>query len=664
VCPKNLTSVTFHAWGAGGGCSYQGGVVGGAGAYVTGTLAVTPGTTYYIVIGCGGFKSDDNYYKTPYTYGGGGYSYGAGSGGGYSGIFTEPFPSQASALLVVGGGGGAGPSSGNEVGGSASWTSNAQSGGTDYGVPGGGATSSGPGTSGGGASTDGSALQGGNGGRFGGGGGGGYWGGGGGGFASTGGGGGNSYWNSSYVSSVSGADALSQPNMTYLPAPGSDNQYYQAFAGSSYNWQNGGNGLLVLVESPSTHPFVSIPPQVTLSLSPLNFNKCVLWIDASQLTTLNGILHNFAPQSSYGVQCSGTLNHKGKNRLNTILISRFQYMTTVPAPYLQAYTLFFVGRQTGGQNNRVLNGYGNFNQLYGYWGGYKKALFLSGNPGYLTGYYADTEWDLLSHSRTANGPFVLHWNGDLLFSNNRSSTTNSLYGFTINAGDYNDTSGNGQGENSDCEIAEIILYDSVLTPLQVKQVEGYLAQKWAIDLPASHPYKSIPPPKSINPALVYSDYLLTTVYSLAAQVPDRSGPYNAGGNNIGWGSIIQSATANRYIHYGNNNNVYISGHGNYSCFTSGYVYSLLDTVINFRVVSDDGIIVNFNGANVIDQFKGQAATQYDSGTLQISAGYTPIRITWYDTGGGGQYDLYYSYDQSNFTDDLLGRFYHLSTATY
>jgi hypothetical protein len=665
VCPQNLTSVTFHAWGAGGGCAQQGGVVGGAGAYVTGTLSVTPGNTYYIVVGCGGYKMDYlNYYATPFTYGGGGYGYYGGSGGGYSGIFTDPFPSQASALLVVGGGGGAGPDGGNDVGGSASWTSNAQSGGTNNGTPGGGATSSGGGSAGGGGtSSSGSALQGGNGGHYGGGGGGGYWGGGGGGSIVTGGGGGNSYWNSSYVSSVSGADALSQPNMTYLPGPGSSSPYYQAFAGSSYNWQNGGNGLLVLVECASTHPFVTIPPQIMLSLSPLNFNKCVLWIDASQVTSLNGLLlQNLAPQSSYGLVCTGTLNKKGKNKLNTILISRFQYMTTVPAPFLPAYTLFFVGRQTGGQNARVLNGY--WNQLYGYWGGYKKAIYVSGNPGWLAGYYADTEWDLLSHSRTADGPYIMNWNGAALYSNSRYSTTNSLYGFTINAGDYNDTSGSGQGENSDCEIAEIILFDSVLTLLQVKQIEGYLAQKWGLELPALHPYKSIPPPRSVNPVLTYSDYLLTTVYSLAAQVPDRSGPYNAGGNNIGWGSIIQSATANRYIHYGNNNSVYINGYGNYSCFTSGYVYSLIDTVINLRVVSDDGIIVNFNGANVIDQFRAQGATQYDSGNLQISAGYTPIRITWYDTGGGGQYDFYYSYDQSNFTDDTLGRFFHLSTATY
>ena len=54
---------------------------------------------------------------------------------------------------------------------------------------------------------------------------------------------------------------------------------------------------------------------------------------------------------------------------------------------------------------------------------------------------------------------------------------------------------NTQGEPSDCDIAEVILYNSVLTTLQVQQIEGYLAWKWGLqgNLPVGHPYKNAPP---------------------------------------------------------------------------------------------------------------------------------------------------------------------------
>jgi len=50
-------------------------------------------------------------------------------------------------------------------------------------------------------------------------------------------------------------------------------------------------------------------------------------------------------------------------------------------------------------------------------------------------------------------------------------------------------------ETSHCDIAEVILYNSVLTTLQVQQIEGYLAWKWGLqaNLPVGHPYKNAPP---------------------------------------------------------------------------------------------------------------------------------------------------------------------------
>ena len=62
-----------------------------------------------------------------------------------------------------------------------------------------------------------------------------------------------------------------------------------------------------------------------------------------------------------------------------------------------------------------------------------------------------------------------------------------MNGLTINDGAY--------GEQSDCDAAEIVLYNVVLTTTQIQLIEGYLAWKWGLqaNLPSGHPYKSASP---------------------------------------------------------------------------------------------------------------------------------------------------------------------------
>jgi len=660
VCPPGVTSVTFHAWGAAGGYAQAGGVVGGAGAYMTGTLAVTPGNSYAIVVGAGGPKANAAvYYYSPVLYGGGGSGRYAGGGGGYSGIFRNAHVAQGYALVVVGGGGGAGPDYGGDVGGSATYTGTAQSGGTNSSATGGGGgTTSGGGAGGTGPSGNGdggTALNGGNGAHYGGGGGGGYWGGGGGGSPVSGGGGGSSYYNPTYVSGVSGDNVPSGSGVQYLAGPGNTAQYWQYPVATSANWYNGGNGLVVIIEDTNSHPYASVPPTVPLPFSPMNFTGCQVWNDASQLTSVSGTFPNLAG-NAYSVACTGTLKLKGKHGLNTVTLSTSQTWTVSPTPYMSTYTMFWVGRQTGGSNGRVLNSVDGYNQLYGYWNGFKKQLYTTGDPAYLGGYSSDTNWDMFSHSRTSGGAYTMNWNGAALYSGS-SSTGNLLHGLTINAGDY--------GEQSDCEVAEIILYNVVLTPAQIAQVEGYLAQKWGFQMPVAHPYYSISPAKVMQTnKQTYADYMLTTVFAPTYAIPNRSGPVVAGGNGSGWGSVIYGPAVYRVIALGNNNGVYFAGYANYSCLTSGYVYSASSGTIAFLVRTDDGIIVNFNGTNVIDQYQQQGATTYGSATVTLPAGYTPIRITWYDTGGGGEYDFSYSINGASYTSDTYGTFFHDVNALY
>jgi len=255
IVPAGKTSATIYIWGAaGGGDPY--GNSGGAGAFITGIMPVTPGVTYYIVVGGGGRGLYDYpaLYVNPGGYGGGGTGYYAAGGGGYSGIFSGLTPAQGNTLLLAGGGGGAGPGG---YGGSAAWSGTAQAGGGGgvAGSAGQGATTSAGGAAGtpqtqgvNGTTYPGTALAGGNGCQnYGGAGGGGYWGGGGGTYnnGANGGGGGSSYSNPTYLSSVSGAQSTTGSGSTV--APGNTNPYYVSGVGAAgVSGASGGNGLVVI----------------------------------------------------------------------------------------------------------------------------------------------------------------------------------------------------------------------------------------------------------------------------------------------------------------------------------------------------------------------------------------------------------------------------------
>ena len=185
--PAGVTSISVDLRGAGGGNQGNAGA-GGTGGKTVGTLAVTAGQVYKIVVGQAGRLT------TGSSYGGGGaYTSGngnGGGGGGYTGIFLTSV-SQANAKAIAGGGGGG--AYGGAAGGTGGGTTGGSNSGGDITVTGG--TQSAGGSASG--SRAGSALQGGSasGGGNGGSGGGGYWGGGGGAESANdyGGGGGSGY---------------------------------------------------------------------------------------------------------------------------------------------------------------------------------------------------------------------------------------------------------------------------------------------------------------------------------------------------------------------------------------------------------------------------------------------------------------------------------------
>jgi hypothetical protein len=238
--PFGVTSIILYMWGAGGGGASTG-LAGGAGAFIQGSLSVTPGQVLTLIVGGG----------TASRYGGGANG-GQFPGGGRSSIKT----SGGDEIVIVGGGGGGGYDFG---GGHANFSSTINggvgfkgrsSGNPDLGGFGGSQTAGGAAGEGtlGGTSSPGGYLVGGAGAGFNGGGGGGYYGGGGGGTSGgngCGGGGGSSYTTHPLFTLATGSNS---PN-SYFQAPATTSPYYAAGVGTGGTGSGSGNGRIVIAYS-------------------------------------------------------------------------------------------------------------------------------------------------------------------------------------------------------------------------------------------------------------------------------------------------------------------------------------------------------------------------------------------------------------------------------
>ena len=276
--PSGATSIFFNMWGA-GGPGGSGGQPGGGGAYLTGTLAASPGEQLRIIVGCGGLYGSATYSNTAPDYqgaggGGGGLAGQGGLGGGRSAI-QKYIAGSWTEVVTAGGGGSAGGNAGT-YGGNAYYTGTSQSAGTTYSqgrIPTGGSASAGglgTFTANVGAPWDGTQFTGGaasnafnvspvTGACGGGGGGGGYYGGGGGGRSGAdtyGGGGGSSYYNATYVTNFSGSNGNGTTQVA-TSIPGYVTGCGVGGAGGSTN--SGSNGLVIFTLTYNKKPTLALP---------------------------------------------------------------------------------------------------------------------------------------------------------------------------------------------------------------------------------------------------------------------------------------------------------------------------------------------------------------------------------------------------------------------
>jgi hypothetical protein len=153
------------------------------------------------------------------------------------------------------------------------------------------------------------------------------------------------------------------------------------------------------------------------------------------------------------------------------------------------YSLFMVGRMSGVSLNRLVGAVypESGNWVIGWHSSGAGILFANGFVSTGSEGFS-TEWRAFSCSGTGSIS-SFYKSGNLIASNSAGVTSPGNY---LAIGGY---ALDGLTELPDGEVAEIIIYNSVLSDADRQKVEGYIAHKWAMtaDLPADHPYKSVAP---------------------------------------------------------------------------------------------------------------------------------------------------------------------------
>lgn len=220
----------------------------------------------------------------------------------------------------------------------------------------------------------------------------------------------------------------------------------------------------------------------------------VMWLDSSDITSLFQDTDGSSPVSSGNEAIglwrdkSGNNNHfKQPNRPaqprliksgiggnSSVMFNTSQSMMS-SANFRAPVTVFYVARQTGGANARVLSAVAN-NWLLGYWQGAKNQAFYEGWVSPLSNPATDDSPHYFTGIVRGQGLNSEVWADGVLVSANQNGVAgpNQLgINLSIQAGAY-------AAEPSNCQVAEIIVYNEALSPSARQIVEAYLKTKWGI----------------------------------------------------------------------------------------------------------------------------------------------------------------------------------------
>jgi hypothetical protein len=213
----------------------------------------------------------------------------------------------------------------------------------------------------------------------------------------------------------------------------------------------------------------------------------VMWMDAADDTTFSyssgTTVSQWRDKSGYNYHMVPKVNGPTRSVfLNSRKVLAFTAVQTIGNDVIDlsstTSTVFVVSRYTSGTNQRVLTcnlDSGGGNWLLGHWGGYVNQYYAEGWVSYQV-YGNDTVWRV--YMGDYSGP-PAGANTDLanIYSNGTAIVTNS----TAASGGLRKLGINYySNETSTCEVAEIIVFNRVLTTPERRLVHTYLGQKWGI----------------------------------------------------------------------------------------------------------------------------------------------------------------------------------------
>jgi len=154
----------------------------------------------------------------------------------------------------------------------------------------------------------------------------------------------------------------------------------------------------------------------------------------------------------------------------------------------------------------------------------------------------------------------------------------------------------------------------------------------------------------------YYEGLYASLYALT--ITDPTLPSSNGPGNTGWGRLLSSGPLDAILI----NDAYLQARGVQTNYVGveigGYLYSPTATSVNLQTVSDDGILVFFNGTRVINNWTYHGPTTDTSATLTVNAGYNPITIRYFEGLGSSQLTFSYRLLGTAYTENLKCNFFY------
>jgi len=296
----------------------------------------------------------------------------------------------------------------------------------------------------------------------------------------------SAWGNTSVVGTVVG------PFDTTVPVVAGGVYYYRCYVTNSLNedWADSTEEFRADYAEVSLDIAVNMPD---LGLSPTNVSGCIFWIagddidgdgDTGNNPTNGASVNVWADKSGLGHDVSRvglvdpSLNTNGPNGRSVVTFDADQdYMATTYNfdPHTE-YTIFSVARYSGGDNERVISS-ATRNWRFGFHGNgterwYAEGWIYAGPTG-----NADANWHIhAGHIDSDPDPKASFWADGLLrvADGTGSGAGNHMIG-RLALGGYR-----SNNEESNCEVAEILVFDRVLTGNELRYVGLYLENKYKL----------------------------------------------------------------------------------------------------------------------------------------------------------------------------------------